>query len=339
MSKVEIDNKKKEIGSRKTTINKSTKETKVVNPNSKSTNEQVKFPAIQPTRKTIGPPVNIKSPTLTEKDKSIIISSPGDKPKVTKSNTIVNLRNKQTKSIDSKVENKDLPKVIEKINNDKTESIKQDEKITLDSVKPDQTDFIPVTSTESTNNIDSNVSISKDIIPPVDDVSPVPLVIVNNNGLVKLIYETYDELFPITDGSTTHENIDEVYALSFVMPNCRIHLSKYDPKQKRQLEIELKPLNEIYIEENPTGVYHGLIADEVYYVYIEQDSIQLELEKENNAKVIEILKNDEEIIKKDDGRVIESCSCIYGNPCVDEYGCKDWNNRYAIAKANGWKGF
>ena len=28
-----------------------------------------------------------------------------------------------------------------------------------------------------------------------------------------------------------------------------------------------------------------------------------------------------------------------GNPCVDEYGCKDWDNRYAIAKINGWKGF
>ncbi len=35
----------------------------------------------------------------------------------------------------------------------------------------------------------------------------------------------------------------------------------------------------------------------------------------------------------------ESCSCIEGNPCVDEYGCKDWYNRYAIAKKNGWAGF
>jgi hypothetical protein len=35
----------------------------------------------------------------------------------------------------------------------------------------------------------------------------------------------------------------------------------------------------------------------------------------------------------------ESCSCIYGNPCVDEYGCKDWYNRMDVAKKNGWKGF
>jgi hypothetical protein len=44
-------------------------------------------------------------------------------------------------------------------------------------------------------------------------------------------------------------------------------------------------------------------------------------------------------LTKDDGRVLESCSCVYGNPCVDEYGCKDWDNRYAVATKNGWKGF
>lgn len=44
--------------------------------------------------------------------------------------------------------------------------------------------------------------------------------------------------------------------------------------------------------------------------------------------------------RKDDGRNgLESCSCVYGNPCVDEYGCKDWHSRFAVAKKNGWKGF
>lgn len=43
--------------------------------------------------------------------------------------------------------------------------------------------------------------------------------------------------------------------------------------------------------------------------------------------------------KKEDGRGFESCSCIYGAPCVDEYGCRDWTNRFAVAKKNGWKGF
>ena len=34
----------------------------------------------------------------------------------------------------------------------------------------------------------------------------------------------------------------------------------------------------------------------------------------------------------------ESCSCIEGNPCMDRYGCKNWDNRYEVAKRNGWKG-
>ena len=32
----------------------------------------------------------------------------------------------------------------------------------------------------------------------------------------------------------------------------------------------------------------------------------------------------------------ESCSCLEGNPCVDEYHCKDWKNRFEVAKKNGW---
>lgn len=30
----------------------------------------------------------------------------------------------------------------------------------------------------------------------------------------------------------------------------------------------------------------------------------------------------------------EGCSCLYGNPCVDQYVCQDWNNRFTVAKNN-----
>lgn len=30
----------------------------------------------------------------------------------------------------------------------------------------------------------------------------------------------------------------------------------------------------------------------------------------------------------------EGCSCIYGNPCVDQYICLDWSNRFTVAKNN-----
>merc|ERR1712232_1093614 len=27
-----------------------------------------------------------------------------------------------------------------------------------------------------------------------------------------------------------------------------------------------------------------------------------------------------------------SCSCLFGNPCVSPYNCKDWANRFEVAK-------
>ena len=34
-----------------------------------------------------------------------------------------------------------------------------------------------------------------------------------------------------------------------------------------------------------------------------------------------------------------TCSCVYGNPCLVAYNCKDWANRFDVAKRNGWRGF
>jgi hypothetical protein len=41
---------------------------------------------------------------------------------------------------------------------------------------------------------------------------------------------------------------------------------------------------------------------------------------------------------KDDKNRKEGCSCIYGNPCEDPYVCEDWENRWDVAKKNGYKG-
>ena len=94
--------------------------------------------------------------------------------------------------------------------------------------------------------------------------------------------------------------------------------------------------------------YHGLEKDKTYYVSIEQEAAaQLALDQ---AKMREIAKRMDGYKKNaggdpgstltiDDGRAMESCSCIYGNPCVDEYGCKEWENRFVIATKNGLKGF
>ena len=34
------------------------------------------------------------------------------------------------------------------------------------------------------------------------------------------------------------------------------------------------------------------------------------------------------------GRSGESCSCLYGNACVDAYMCRDWARRYEVAERN-----
>jgi hypothetical protein len=159
------------------------------------------------------------------------------------------------------------------------------------------------------------------------------------NGGVQLMYEQYDEFFPIKNGSISQTEIDDVYCLSFVMPNCVLRLSEASPVERTQLENNGMPM--VYVREDPNGVYQGLRTDKKYYVYAFQDSVQLQLDQEaTRARIADNLTSSG--VSKDSGvhsEYYESCSCLFGNPCVSEYICKDWNNRYAIATKNGWKGF
>lgn len=184
-----------------------------------------------------------------------------------------------------------------------------------------------------------------EVVPTAEDVTPPRVV--NGNGKVVLIYEQYNEEFEISDGKTTQENIDEVYCLSFVMPNCLVHLSVHAPVEKRRLETEEgAAVDDLFLKEDPRGMYHGMEAGSTYYVYVEQEADQLARDQEKMRQIAETMEGGSssanaagDRIVRDDGRVMESCSCVYGNPCVDEYGCKDWDNRAAVATANGWKGF
>lgn len=159
---------------------------------------------------------------------------------------------------------------------------------------------------------------------------------IRGNGDVTLIYERYDEKFPIVDGSTTAANIDEVYCLSFVMPNCVIHLSTYNPIEKRQLQIEGNI--DYFMKEDPRGTFHDLEKDRTYYVYVEQEADQLARDQERQRRIATSMEGiNEKGVKHN--REQEGCSCLYGNPCMDEYICKDWHNRFSVARANGWKAF
>ncbi|KAK1941769.1 hypothetical protein P3T76_006833 [Phytophthora citrophthora] len=159
----------------------------------------------------------------------------------------------------------------------------------------------------------------------------------NGNGLVKLIYESYDELFEIENGSTTQANIDEVYCLSFVMPNCLVRLSQHPNPERFQREES--GIFDSLVREDPRGTYHDLEKGHTYYVVVEQEEDQLRRDQEAMRALWNGEIQKQKKMEKDDGRGFESCSCIYGNPCVDEYGCRDWHSRFAIATKNGWKGF
>jgi hypothetical protein len=37
-------------------------------------------------------------------------------------------------------------------------------------------------------------------------------------------------------------------------------------------------------------------------------------------------------------RASEGCSCLFGNPCVDQYVCRDWVHRIEVSTKNGFKG-
>eukprot|EP00812_Abedinium_dasypus_P008883 NODE_2611_length_906_cov_384.884841.p1 GENE.NODE_2611_length_906_cov_384.884841~~NODE_2611_length_906_cov_384.884841.p1 ORF type:complete len:240 (-),score=69.03 NODE_2611_length_906_cov_384.884841:186-857(-) len=150
------------------------------------------------------------------------------------------------------------------------------------------------------------------------------------NGEVTIRYYMYAEKFPIADHKLTVKVIDDVYCLSDVMPKCFIHLAtkEFGHDEAR-----------VYLHEDPPGTVHDLYAGEVYWCYVQQDPKQEERDLACMRKRREVEGSTGPA--KPGGRASEgeSCSCIYGNPCVSELVCEDWHNRFDVAKKNGWKGF
>lgn len=164
------------------------------------------------------------------------------------------------------------------------------------------------------------------------------------NGNVKINYNHYKKDFIISNGSIASDIIDSEYCLTFAFPKCKIHLSTYSPNDFSYEDngLSAPPLE----KESPPGTYQELRTDQVYWVHLEEDQEELEAYHKRQDKYAEEAaakrKEDEEneargIVSHSGGA--ESCSCIEGNPCMDRYGCKDWDNRYEVAKRNGWKGF
>eukprot|EP00600_Ochromonadales_sp_CCMP1393_P010026 CAMPEP_0174956132 /NCGR_PEP_ID=MMETSP0004_2-20121128/1360_1 /TAXON_ID=420556 /ORGANISM="Ochromonas sp., Strain CCMP1393" /LENGTH=280 /DNA_ID=CAMNT_0016204123 /DNA_START=70 /DNA_END=909 /DNA_ORIENTATION=- len=173
------------------------------------------------------------------------------------------------------------------------------------------------TSSEANGASNDNSSMPKatPTIVPVEEgeVSQVQVEI-HNNGSVKLLYVMYDEEFSIKQGSLT-QAVEDGHTFE-----------------------------EIYVAEGPSGTFHGLIDGKSYYVYVEEEAQQLLRDQLRTKQAAESLKQQQQkdvggsvSVVRDDGRSgLDSCTCIYGTPCLDEYGCRNWSQRFMIAQQNGW---
>ena len=96
----------------------------------------------------------------------------------------------------------------------------------------------------------------------------------------------------------------------------------------------------MYIKEEPQGVFHGLEKDVTYYVYVEQEADQLARDQEKMRLIAMEMEgyhgNESGNVKTDFGDHGDTCTCIYGTPCTDEEGCRNWKQRFTIAEKNGW---
>lgn len=156
------------------------------------------------------------------------------------------------------------------------------------------------------------------------------------DGQVVINYQMYNEQFPISGNTLTAARIDEDYGLTDVMPGCRIRLSTIDSKARTLYENSSDGRPAPWVREDPEGTFKDLLARETYYCIVFEDAAQYAKDMEALQKRLETSGVSVEDSKR--GRV-EGCSCLFGNPCVDQYICKNWDNRYSIAKQNGWKGF
>ena len=154
-------------------------------------------------------------------------------------------------------------------------------------------------------------------------------------GTVTIVYQMYNEKFTITKNTLTTEAINDEYALVDVMPGCRLLLSTIDPTA-RTAYVNAHFQEAPYVREEPEGTFKDLLCDETYYCSVIENPDQYKKDMAEQKKKMQSNAKDEKASK---GPIQESCSCLFGNPCVDQYICKDWNNRVQVATKNGWKGF
>jgi hypothetical protein len=160
------------------------------------------------------------------------------------------------------------------------------------------------------------------------------ILLQRSEGHVTINYQMYNEQFPVSGNTLTASRIDEDYGLSDVMPACRIMLSQIDSKARTLYSNAHHGTEAPWVREDPVGTFRDLLAGETYFCIVIEDPAQYAQDMQALAARLQA----EGVSSATEERV-EGCSCLYGNPCLDQYICRDWDSRFAVAKKNGWKGF
>lgn len=178
-----------------------------------------------------------------------------------------------------------------------------------------------------------------------------------DNGKVKVVYQQYAESFKIVNGAIRVFDIDDKYCLSDAMPGCRlalvdvplqemhereasgIHVSFAKKTVKMAAGAEGATAEQEFFCDLYTYREGSNREDKQYYIVVYEDPEQYERDMEKMRARIEEDTNG--VVEATNAQRVEGCSCLEGNPCTEanKYNCKNWENRMAIATANGWKGF
>ena len=164
-------------------------------------------------------------------------------------------------------------------------------------------------------------------------------------------YSHYKTAFPTRNGVVRWPSIDEEYAISFIFKGDFAKRVRAYPPGVTTANSEKAPL--LVLARGKKGVDDfgdaDAALDEDYWLGSEEGfdgKYVLEVD-EDVAAGLGVETRDGPLVLNDNPndvglplgeRKTEGCSCLFGNPCQDKYVCKDWNNRFEVAKKNGWKG-
>ena len=166
---------------------------------------------------------------------------------------------------------------------------------------------------------------------------------------IVVTYSHYKTAFPCRNGVVRWPSIDEEYAISFIFKGDFAKRVRAYPPGVTTANSEKAPL--LVLAKGKKGVDDfgdaDAALDEDYWLGLSSEfegKYTLEVD-EDVAAGLGVETRDGPLVLESSGgdlplgqRKTEGCSCLFGNPCQDKYVCKDWNNRFEVAKKNGWKG-